>query len=428
MKPRLLLVVAVVMGAALLPRGAAAQPAIGGEDLAWFGYLDDVAVDPAANRVYVAFTSLTPGALGRGLRVIDGATNAVVATVAVGASPERVAVNPTTSRVYVSNPGSNSVSVVDGTANRFLGTVPVGLGAVDVAVNPATNRVYVIDGLNTVSVIDGAINTVVATVYVDSYTVGVAVNPASNLIYVAKTDGVSVIDGTTNTVVAIVPVGLWPLGVAVNPATNLVYVAKTDGVSVIDGVTNTVVATVPLGRRPTDVAVNPTTNHVYVTGYGNVAVIDGATNSVVATTPLRVAGGPAEARAVAANPVTNLVYVATTLYAMETVLSEVKVIVDSPSVAPPPAPPPAGATEAVSLEGNACNAVSTTYPDGTSIATIAGAVTPPGIVESLWEFQGGVWMAWSPAFPAASDLTEADFLDVVSICVVGSATFTRPVA
>jgi len=75
--------------------------------------------------------------------------------------------------------------------------------------------------------------------------------------------------------------------------------------------------------------------------------------------------------------------------------------------------------------------VVTTYPDNTPIATIAGAVTPPGVLETLWEFEGGVWQGWSAAFPEASDLTKKDFLDVVFICVGGSepdaATFTRPV-
>jgi hypothetical protein len=58
-------------------------------------------------------------------------------------------------------------------------------------------------------------------------------------------------------------------------------------------------------------------------------------------------------------------------------------------------------------------------------------VTPPGILESLWEFDGVTWLGYSPQFPAASNLTQMDRLDVVFICVGGSGpgagTFTRPV-
>ena len=82
--------------------------------------------------------------------------------------------------------------------------------------------------------------------------------------------------------------------------------------------------------------------------------------------------------------------------------------------------------EWVALQCGTCNAVITTYPDNTPIATIVDAVTPPETAEWLWRFEGDTWRGWSPAFPQASDLTEVDRLDVVFICVGGSATFTRP--
>jgi len=83
--------------------------------------------------------------------------------------------------------------------------------------------------------------------------------------------------------------------------------------------------------------------------------------------------------------------------------------------------------EWVALLCGTCNPNATTYPDNTPIATIAGSVAPPGQLESLWGFEGGVWRGWSAEFPEASDLTQVDRLDVVFICVGGSAAFTRPV-
>ena len=143
---------------------------------------------------------------------------------------------------------------------------------------------------------------------------------------------------------------------------------------------------------------------------------------------------------VAVNPTTGLIYVFACPYTCW-----VEAIYDSPSVAPPaaasptpppaptptacppaPAPPPADGMEWIALQCGTCNAVATTYPDSTPIGTIAGAITPPETLEALWASEGGMWMGWSAEFPEASDLTQVDRLDVVFICVGGSATFTRP--
>src|SRR4051794_10810937 len=69
----------------------------------------------------------------------------VTSTVAVGTTPEGVAVNATTNRVFVANTGGNNVSVIDGTANAVVATISLvaGSGPNGVAVNPTTNRVYV---------------------------------------------------------------------------------------------------------------------------------------------------------------------------------------------------------------------------------------------------------------------------------------------
>ena len=50
----------------------------------------------------------------------------VTATIATGASPEQVAVNPNTNKIYVTNQGSNTVTVIDGLTNN---TTNVGVGA-----------------------------------------------------------------------------------------------------------------------------------------------------------------------------------------------------------------------------------------------------------------------------------------------------------
>ncbi|MDO8282056.1 MAG: hypothetical protein Q7U10_05450 [Thermodesulfovibrionia bacterium] len=187
--------------------------------------------------------------------VIDTAINTVVATVAVGTSPVGVSVNPTGTRVYVTNVGSNNVYVIDTATNAVVATVPVGTNPYGVSVNPAGTRVYVANLFsNNVYVIDTATNAVVATVAVGTSPPGVSVDPTGTRVYVTNSESanVSVIDTATNTVVATVPVGIGPFGVSVNPAGTRAYVANqsSNNVSVIDTATNTVVATVPVGIGP----------------------------------------------------------------------------------------------------------------------------------------------------------------------------------
>jgi hypothetical protein len=75
-----------------------------------------------------------------------------------------------------------------------------------------------------------------------------------------------------------------------------------------------------------------------------------------------------------------------------------------------------------------CNLAAGTYPDGTFIRTIAGAVRPAGILEALWEFKQGTWLGYSPRFPQASDLTENAPMAVAFVCVSASGDLMRPAA
>jgi YVTN family beta-propeller protein len=60
--------------------------------------------------------------------VIDVATNAVIATIPVGAQPYCVAITPNGKHVYVANVVSNAVSVIDTMTHTVVATVPVGNG------------------------------------------------------------------------------------------------------------------------------------------------------------------------------------------------------------------------------------------------------------------------------------------------------------
>lgn len=70
-----------------------------------------------------------------------------------------------------------------------------------------------------------------------------------------------------------------------------------------------------------------------------------------------------------------------------------------------------------------CNNIGLTFPDGTASATVAEAVTPAGILDSMWRHDAAMnrFEGFSPAAPQASDLLTVDFLDAVWLCIGGVA-------
>ena len=92
--------------------------------------LISIAVNPSGSRAYVANLG------SNNVTVIDTATNTVVgAPIAVGTAPVAIAVNPSGSRAYVTNYGSNSVTVIDTATNTVVGVaIAVGSGPAGIAV------------------------------------------------------------------------------------------------------------------------------------------------------------------------------------------------------------------------------------------------------------------------------------------------------
>jgi len=250
-----------------------------------------VVVKGDGTRVYVANQSASS------VSVIDAASRTVVATIGVGLMPYGVALNPAGTRLYVTNSGVHSVSVVDTAANTVIATVPVGTTPRGVEVSPDGSQVFVVNfgGSPEVSVIDAATNTVTERIDGDGPVgaTGAALSPDGGRLYVTEqyTNRLKVIDTTTNAVVANVPVGVEPQGVAVNPTGTRVYVANngSESVSVIDAATNAKLPDILLpGSAPFGVAVTSDGRRLFVVdgGQNRVVVVDAATNSVVATVPV----------------------------------------------------------------------------------------------------------------------------------------------
>ena len=222
---------------------------------------------------------------------------------AVPGTPTAVAVSADARVAYVVAQATDSVAVLalpqygisPSSPATVTTNVPVGSHPSAIALNRSTTALYVANsGGNSVSVINPATNMVVATIPVGAAPLGVAVSPAGDRVYVANSQGgtVSVIDAATNTVMTTIPVGAGPSGVTVAATRVLVANSGAGTVSIIDAATNAVVATVPVGTQPRAVVATTDglTAFVANAGSGTVAVLDPAAGRVVAT--VTVGGSP----------------------------------------------------------------------------------------------------------------------------------------
>jgi YVTN family beta-propeller protein len=188
-------------------------------------YPEAIGVDANENMLYVA--SKTANAL----YIVDGHSNSVVGSVAVGTQPFGVGVNPATRKVYVSSPTDGTVSVINADTRLVIRTISLGAGSepLGVAVNTNTNRLYVpLHGYAQLAVIDGASDTLLTTVGVGAGAFGVAVDQMLNYVYTSGRDVgyVTVVDGATNSEILSqrAYVGGIPYALAIDPVLRRLYV------------------------------------------------------------------------------------------------------------------------------------------------------------------------------------------------------------
>ncbi len=245
-----------------------------------------VAVDPSADIVYVGVTG--------GVDVIDGATDAVTGSITDANDPDGLAVDPDTGRLYIANNSNGSLWVVDESTDAVVGKVSLGSGneATGVTVDPTADAAYVaIGNSDLVYVVNGATDTVTTTITVGTGPFGIGANPNTGKVYVASENGtVAAIAEATNTVQATVTIGGFPYGLAVDPITDAVFVAGVTGniVTVIDASTSTptVETTVSVGSAfdPLAVTDDPDTDAAYAAN----SVAKGGTNPYAPGTPVSV--------------------------------------------------------------------------------------------------------------------------------------------
>ncbi len=237
--------------------------------------------------------------------VIDTVTNTVTTTMPLPADPfasaDGLALNPVLPRLYAAD--FVEVAVYDTTTNTFVTTIPITHGGQPeqvegLAVNPTGTRLYVTQVFSsTVNVIDTATNTEITTIPLAGSR-GIVVDPTGAIVYTGGAAGngtdIHVIDAVTNMIVDTIPLGFGCnaiTGIALDPTGAMLYAACVDYVAAVDVVTKTVTP-IPVGFIVFGVDVTRDGSQVVAVNEGDdtVSIIDTAT--LTAGPPITVGDQP----------------------------------------------------------------------------------------------------------------------------------------
>ncbi len=286
--------------------------------------LEVVAVNPVTHRAYVAIDNQGNEV---SMAIVDGATNAT-ASIGVESEPWAVAVNPATNMIYVANFDDDDVTVINGATNQVVADPSTGQGPDALVVDPVNNLIYVANfDSSSLTVIDGATNQTASLSFQTTPITpdSLAINPVLNEVYGASSGSnlgfsfSSFFGSQSVSDFGFVFGGTTPLASATNPATGYHFTLLQTGSSspflVVDDLT------APQGfyyrpcgsSAPITMDVNPTANSVFIPCTdGTINVLQGV--DVFGDGPATVIPAPSgytgPYSAVAANPITNLAYVA----------------------------------------------------------------------------------------------------------------------
>jgi YVTN family beta-propeller protein len=158
-----------------------------------------IAVNPANGKLYIADDDSK-------LRVVDPRTLATLADVDLGRPGDaNVAVNPENGKVYVAKPQTSSekaiVRIVDSATDKLIATAPAPPDPTGVTINPGNGQAFVAS-TEAVSAIARDANRELTRVPVPfEWARGIAANPVWNQVYVGGRGGVTFLDPDSHTII-----------------------------------------------------------------------------------------------------------------------------------------------------------------------------------------------------------------------------------
>ena len=255
------------------------------------------------NKVYCALSC--DGSGPDSVKVINGATNSVEATVAVGDYAGHydcdLEYNPLNDKVYSANAGSDNVSVIDCSADTVVATIAVGGWPDALAWSGMSNKVYCGNALtyDDLTVIDGSSNAVIKTIpLAGSSSIMLVWNPTSNMLYCFQNGALSVVDCANDSVVTTLSFpSEYPYDMVLDTADDRVYCSGSgcDSIVVVDCRTNSIAAQIPTQGWHYRLSWNSAADRLYCTPeyFGQyVKVIDCLSNTIVDSISIPPIGTP----------------------------------------------------------------------------------------------------------------------------------------
>ncbi len=214
----------------------------------------------------------------------------------VGAVPTDVTFNVAGTTAYVTNQLSQNVGVVDVAIGTMSRTIALGADPFVLALEPGEQRLWVTTNANEVVVIDLSSDAIAARIPVGWAPNGIAFHPAQPSAYVSAAGAgtISKISRGTLSVTKVITLGGALQGLAIAPDGSELYVGDEAGgqLKVVDLATETAVATIPLGGGAFDVFVTPDATRLLVglPSAGEVVVVDRAARTILGR--IRTGGVP----------------------------------------------------------------------------------------------------------------------------------------
>lgn len=226
--------------------------------------------------------------------VLDLVTMQPANTIAVGADPTGIAVNPRRNEVYVVNTGSGSVSVIDAVTNRVTATIPVHRAPQFIDVNAEGDRGYVANaGSNNVSVLDLGARRQIAAVGVGESPAAVRISPDGRTLVVSNRAGgsLSVIDAQSLKVRAVFPGCPQASDTVILPDSSKAFAACTGGNQVMvvglarpqspmaEEHADHLLDLLDVGQTPVHLTLKPDGGEIFVSNFAGDTVSEIATGS-----------------------------------------------------------------------------------------------------------------------------------------------------
>jgi YVTN family beta-propeller protein len=232
---------------------------------------------------------LLPAILAAVLAAGIGQAQYLETTIPVGNTPTSILWNPTSNKVYVCNEQSASVTVIDGATNAVLASIPVADYPTFLAWNSADNKVYCASGeSDRLTVIDGVGDTVIQSLHVSGFPTIMVYSSIHDKLYVNCYDigTVLVLDARNDTALRSVATGATAECLLWHPVTDRVLLTHYGGEVVsIDCATDSIVTRLPVGSRPSNMCLSPGREHVYVACRWTTCAVNATGDSVVAQIP-----------------------------------------------------------------------------------------------------------------------------------------------